>query len=211
MRKALSLYRRDGIFVVIGHLKNRVFSSFIKRRYSYNFPLIVDSSTVWLTGNYASVGKNLRLGKRCRVEVISEHNGIVYHPRLIIGNNVSINDDVHIGCVDKVTIGDDVLLAGKIYISDHNHGNYKGQEQSSPDEPPSSRPLSYSPVLIGNRVWIGEMVSILPGVTVGDGCIIGANSVVSRDIPPQTIAVGAPAKPIKKFDTATGLWIPYTS
>jgi acetyltransferase-like isoleucine patch superfamily enzyme len=154
----------------------------------------------------AKIGKNFRAGKRCRIEMITEHNDICFTPSFVVGNNVSINDDVHIGCAYQIIIGDDVLMASKIFISDHQHGGYSGERQHGPDQPPSARPLVCAPVVIGNRVWLGEMVSVLPGVTIGDGSIIGANSVVSRDIPPNTIAVGAPAVPIKRFNSTSRTW-----
>jgi acetyltransferase-like isoleucine patch superfamily enzyme len=108
--------------------------------------------------------------------------------------------------VYKVTIGNNVLMASKIYISDHNHGDYSGDVQDSPLIHPSIRKLSYSAVEIQDYVWIGEMVSILPGVTIGEGSIIGANSVVSRSIPPFSIAVGAPARVVKSYNHILGRW-----
>lgn len=100
---------------------------------------------------------------------------------VFIGNNVQVNDYVHIGAVEKVVIGDNVLIASKVHISDHNHGNYKGENQCSPDSMPSSRPIVSKSIFIENNVWIGEQVSILLGVTIGKGSIIGANSFVVKN------------------------------
>jgi acetyltransferase-like isoleucine patch superfamily enzyme len=125
---------------------------------------------------------------------------------LEIGNNVQVNDYVHIGAVNKVMIGNNVLIASKVYISDHNHGFYNGMSQSSPDMMPESRPIQSLPVFIEDNVWLGEQVSVLPGVTIGKGSIIGANSVVSKSIPSNCIAVGIPAKVIKKFNYTTNKW-----
>lgn len=126
---------------------------------------------------------------------------------LNIGCNVQINDSVHIGAIEKVVIGDNVLIASRVFISDHNHGCYQVQDDlSSPEIPPADRPLSSRPVNIGNNVWLGEQVCILPGVTIGDGAIVGANSVVTRDIPPNSIAAGNPARVIRLFDATTKIW-----
>jgi lipopolysaccharide O-acetyltransferase len=126
-----------------------------------------------------------------------------------IGNNVEINDYVHIGAIQSVTIGDNVLIASKVFISDHNHGHYgTNNRHDSPDSIPKERELSYAPVVIANNVWIGESVSIMPGVTIGKGSIIGAMSVVTRAIPPYCIAVGSPAKEIKKYNFDTSNWEP---
>lgn len=125
---------------------------------------------------------------------------------LKIGNKVQVNDYVHIGAVNKIIIGNNVLIASKVFISDHNHGIYSGMSQSSPDMAPESRPIQSLPIIIEDNVWLGEQVSVLPGVTIGKGSIIGANSVVSKDIPSNCIAVGIPAKVIKKFNYTTNKW-----
>lgn len=107
---------------------------------------------------------------------------------------------------EKISIGHNVLMASKIFISDTNHGEYTASEQSLPSSPPNERPLSTRPVEIGNNVWIGENVCILPGVSIGEGSIIGANSVVNRDVPADCIVGGAPAKVLKRYDYITKRW-----
>lgn len=126
---------------------------------------------------------------------------------LSFGRNVQMNDYVHITAMKSVCIGNNVLMASKIYISDCTHGFYSGDEvQSNPNIPPMERGYSVKPVEIMDNVWIGESVSILPGVIIGKGSIIGANSVVSKNIPNYTIAVGIPAKAIKKYNFETFKW-----
>ncbi|AOC95293.1 Galactoside O-acetyltransferase [Flavobacterium anhuiense] len=149
-------------------------------------------------------GNGFSSGFNCRLETYSEKNV----PCMFIGENVQINDYVHITAIDKVEIGNNVLIASKVYISDCSHGSYAGDEyDSNPDTVPSNRPLFTKPVIIENNVWLGEFVSVLPGVTIGKGTIVGANSVVSKDLPPYVIAVGSPAKPIKKFNFDTQKWV----
>lgn len=153
-------------------------------------------------------GDNFVAGEHLRIEAVSEYYGSVYSPVIVIKDNVILNDFVHIGAVNYVEIGNNVLMASKIYISDHNHGSYNGLFQSSPATKPSIRPLnSNSKVVIGDNVWIGEFVTILPGVTIGAGSIIGSNSVVSKDIPANSIAVGAPAKVVKNFEFEVNQWL----
>ncbi|MNH41091.1 putative acetyltransferase [compost metagenome] len=82
---------------------------------------------------------------------------------------------------------------------------------SCPESIPRTRPYKTSKVVIEDNVWIGEMVSILPGVTIGRGTIIGANSVVTKDLPPNVIAVGSPAIPIKKYNFINDKWEKITS
>lgn len=137
-------------------------------------------------------------GILCRFEVFED--GFI-----TFGKNCHIGDYVHIAASEKVSIGDDVLIASKVYISDTSHGNYTGQG-SSPLMPPNQRPLVASPLAIENNVWIGEGVSVLPGTKIGEGSIIGANAVVSKDIPPLSVAAGIPAKVIKRFNPEKNIW-----
>lgn len=151
------------------------------------------------------LGRNLTTGVGCRIECfpINDAGEVV----LKFGENVQMNDYVHITAAKSVEIGDNVLMASKIYISDCSHGSYLGDSNdSSPLTSPIDRPLSVKPVKIENNVWLGEYVSVLPGVTIGQGTIVGANSVVSKSLPPNVIAVGSPAKPIKKFNFETNQW-----
>ncbi len=120
--------------------------------------------------------------------------------KIIIGKNFTMGDFCQLEGMKSIEIGDDVLLASKIYIGDSSHGVYSGKNQNSPFEAPNSRPIVSDAIKIGNKVWIGNAVSILPGVSIGDGAIIGAGSVVSRDIPSNSIAVGNPAKVIKHWN-----------
>jgi lipopolysaccharide O-acetyltransferase len=133
--------------------------------------------------------------------------GAAGNPLIRFGKDVQINDFVHIGAIESVTIHDHVLIASRVFISDHNHGCYSGRSpHSDPHSVPVERQLSSSPVVIEENVWIGESVSILPGVTIGRGSIIAAQSVVSRSIPPNSIAAGAPARVIKTFNSVSRCW-----
>lgn len=152
---------------------------------------------------FIKVSKGFTTGVGCRIEAYPENQ----KPTLFFGENFQMNDYVHITAMEKVQIGNNVLLASKIYISDCSHGSYSGDENDSkPESIPHDRPLFSKPVVIEDNVWLGEFVSVLPGVTIGKGSIIGANSVVSKNIPPNVIAVGSPAKPIKKYNAETKIW-----
>ena len=150
-----------------------------------------------------SFGNKLTTGKNCRIET-SFHKS--KNKLLFFGDNVQLNDFVHITAHEYVSIGNNVLIASKVYISDVSHGSYIGSFQSTPNETPSSRTLVTKPVIIEDNVWLGEGVCILPGVTIGHGTIIGSNSVVTKDIPSNSIAVGSPARVIKVFNDKTNSW-----
>lgn len=144
-------------------------------------------------------GDGFTTGYGCRFELFSK--GVSLH----IGKNCKIGDHVHIAASENVTIGDDCLFASFVYISDTNHGT--GSE--NPMTPPDDWELTSDPVSIGNCVWLGEGVAVLPGAKIGDGCTIGAHAVVKGEIPPYTVAVGAPAKPVKKYNFETNTWERY--
>jgi len=146
-------------------------------------------------------GEGFTTGHACRFDLPGGKK-----KTLFIGKNCQIGDYVHIAAHQSVIIGDNCLVASKVYISDTNHGDYSGDNQSSPQIPPNERELVTKPVVIGDNVWIGENVCILPGVTIGSGSIIGANSVVNKDIPENSIAVGAPAKVVKAYDKTSKTW-----
>lgn len=153
--------------------------------------------------SYIDLGNKLTTGIGCRIEAFPESKKIA----LKFGDNVQLNDYVHITAMNNVSIGSNVLMASKIYISDCIHGSYLGNESdSNPLSIPIERPLTSKPVVIEDNVWLGEFVSVLPGVTIGKGTIVGANSVVSKSLPSYVIAVGTPAKPIKKFNFDTHRW-----
>lgn len=154
---------------------------------------------------FIKIDDGLTTGFNCRIDAFNHNN--FNRPLIKIGKNLEMNDDVHIAAVDSVVIGDNVLIASKVYISDHNHGSYKGEIQDSPLTTPNSRKIYTAPVVIEKNVWLGEFVCILQGVTIGEGSIIGAMSVVSKNIPPYCIAVGSPAKVIKQFDFETQKWM----
>ena len=87
-----------------------------------------------------------------------------------------------------------------------NHGNFSSEVEFDINEPHRIRKLFSKPVIIGENVWIGENVCVCPGVSIGDGCIIGAMSNVVKSIPPYCMAVGNPARIIKKYNFQTKHW-----
>jgi acetyltransferase-like isoleucine patch superfamily enzyme len=146
-------------------------------------------------GKYITIGSNFNCGLRLRLEAFDEHLGYQFIPKITIGNNVSINSDCHIGAINEIIIEDGVLIASKVFITDHFHGEISNEAIITP---PSERKLySKGPVKIEKNVWIGEGVAILPNVTIGENSIIGSNSVITRDIPKNSVVGGNPSRIIR--------------
>jgi acetyltransferase-like isoleucine patch superfamily enzyme len=111
------------------------------------------------------------------------------------GERVEIGARAHVGAycslwageTSRIVLGEDALLGPEVYITTSNYGTMPGQ-------PIMTQPRTEADVVIGRDVWLGARVIVLPGVTVGDGCVVGAGSVVTRSLPPNSIAVGAPAR-----------------
>lgn len=122
---------------------------------------------------------------------------------IVIGDGCYIGFNFTVLSADgkHVKIGDQVLIASDVLISNENHGI-----DPESDIPYMDQSLIAKSVEIGDGSWIGEKVCILPGVTVGKKSIIGAGSVVTRDIPPYSIAVGNPARVIKQYNFSTHCW-----
>jgi len=132
-----------------------------------------------------------------RLECIDKYNGQVFSPKIEIGYGVFMNYNCHIGAIDHIHIGNNVLMGSNVLITDHSHGHNVADEM---DTPPVMRELySKGPVIIEDNVWIGENVCILPKVHIGKGCIIAAGSIITHDVPEYTIVGGNPGRIIRKL------------
>lgn len=108
---------------------------------------------------------------------------------IFIGKNVFINCCCHFQDQGGVYIGDDVLIGSHVVLATINHGMAPGERKDN----------HLAPIHIGNGVWIGSHVTILPGVTIGDHSVIAAGAVVTKDVPENVIVGGVPAKVIKEI------------
>lgn len=97
-------------------------------------------------------------------------------------------------------------MGSRVLIIDNSHGHYRGANQDTPHTSPNSRKLLSSEVIIGDIVWIGEGAVVQQGCHIGEGSIIDANSVVTRDLPAHVIAGGIPTKIKKVYNDANREW-----
>lgn len=149
-------------------------------------------------------GKNITIGKN---SVINKYSWLMALPltgktnaQIVIGSRVRISFYAHIIATHRIVIGDNVNIANSVYLSDNIHG------YEDVNTPPRDQPIiQKNDVVIGSDTWLGERVTVL-GCKVGHHCVIGAHSVVTKDIPDYCVAVGAPARIIKRYDFATQSW-----
>ncbi len=183
------------------------FSEFIKTVYSLLITRVIIPQArlirrpVYIRGLHAIEGANgLTTGRFCRFDLGKNKK------TLFIGESCEFGDMTHIVALERVCIGKNCLLASKVFISDTSHGVYHfANEISQPDISPNERILYTKAVTIGDNVWIGENVCILAGSKIGNGCIIGANSVITKEIPNNCIVVGN-NQIIKCYNYQTHRW-----
>jgi acetyltransferase-like isoleucine patch superfamily enzyme len=112
------------------------------------------------------------------------------HPKIYIGAGTYINRNTFLDATESLVIGRECGIGPGCYITDHDHG-------TEIDEAPLGQSMISKATKIGDRVWIGANVTVLKGVTIGNDAVIGAGSVVTKDIPDGAIAVGNPARVIR--------------
>lgn len=150
------------------------------------------------------IGANCTIGRFSILNPMTEYNGVPQEGRINIGDEVYIGGFCQIHAMFTIEIGEGSVLSEHVYISDTAHG-------INPSAGPiMKQPLeSKGPVQIGKNVFLGFGSSILPGVTLGDSCVVGTRSVVTQSFPAYSMIAGSPAKIVKTFDLNTNKWIPF--
>lgn len=185
---------------IINYIKNKTFYFYNKNKFGF-------------LASTARIQTLLRLEGKENIHI---HEGVIIQKmswlaavpltdapkcKLTIGANTIIGHFNHIYATGELTIGANVLTADKVYIADNQH------QYDDPNTPVHLQPIKqFPPMHIGDGTWIGENVCIL-GVSIGKNCVVGANAVVTKDIPDNCVAVGIPAKIVKQFDLETKTWI----
>lgn len=181
----------------ISVLKSIIYTGMIKYKFkSFGMNSIIEYRPRLLKGlRHISIGKKTYIGHFAQLTAWDKYKSQLFTPSIIIGDNCSIGDYSHITCINAIRIGNNVLTGKNILITDNSHGATISDIQNIP---PVDRSLySKGPVIIEDNVWIGEKASILPGVRVGFGAIIGAGSVVTKNVPAKAVVGGNPASVLK--------------
>lgn len=149
-------------------------------------------------------GKRIFIGKNV---YIRKHTWLAADPvtgvpdcKLIIGDGSYIGNFCHIYATSRIEIGNKVLLADRVYLSDNVH-SYENIQLPVMEQPVKQ----LQAVVLRDGCWLGENVCVI-GATIGRNSVVGANSVVMKDIPDYCLAVGAPAKIIKRYNPSTNSW-----
>lgn len=159
----------------------------------------IDRPAFLVGGQGIRIASHVHIWRESRIEALNANPDEV---RIHIGAGTCIQPGVHLGAVLRVEIGRGVLMASRVYITDHDH------DWSDPDDPVIlNGRLVAAPVTIGDYVWLGEGVMVLKGVHIGERSVVGAGSIVTRSIPPLSVAVGAPARVIRRFDRSLNQWV----
>lgn len=212
-RAAVRYLRRNGSYLFVSRALGRLMGTVRNRMLAAKLgvrQLQIGPGAVMGGLSSMRMGENFAAGPGLWMEAIREYNGETFEPLLIIGNNVSVSAWCHITVTNHVEIGDGVLIGSKVLITDHNHGQYGGPFVS-PEVQPTQRPLERNrAVIVGRNCWLGDGVVVTPDSEIGEGAVIGANSVVIGRIPAFCIAAGTPAKPLKQYDFAKNEWVRLT-
>lgn len=174
--------------------------------------------TCWVSNAFSSVGRgtrfiykiytrgghNISIGDNCIfhrgtiIDAWDDYHGVKYNPSIQIGDHCSFGAYTQLTACNGIKIGDNLLTGAYVIISDNNHGQFSEDELKC--DPRERRLHSKGEVVIGNNVWLGDKVAVLSGVHIGDGVVVAANAVVTKDIPPYSLAAGVPAKVIKQLN-----------
>ena len=169
---------------------------------------VVSMPTYLLNPERLFVGRDSYVHPYCRLEVITANPHLdgpslpAGEARIEIGDRVVINSFAHLGAMTRIVLEDDVGIASGVCIEDH-HYVYEG---ASADAPLKKQPFRVAEVIVETGAMIGEHAVILPGVRIGKNSWVGANAVVTEDVPPYSIVAGVPARVIRRMDPASGEW-----
>lgn len=193
--------------MIIGRIINRIKKQFFVKKFrSFSTHSGMGSNGVGkgclLSGaDHMSIGDDCYFGEGSQLIALENHFSQELTSELNIGNHVRCVGGCRITCAGNIKICDNVLLGPDVFITDHNHGM-----DPTCSDGYSKQPLIIKDVLIKEGVWLGQRVAVMPGVTIGEHSIVGAHSVVTHDIPSYSMAVGAPARVIKKWNSNSCEW-----
>jgi len=178
----------------VANIKNRFFFG------AYGKDVYIEPGVVINRPRFVHVGDHVRIKKNTNINL---------HPRdkkskegiLFIGNHVAISEGCIISAFNRIVIEDDVGIAPYVCIIDNS------RKPTDINRPLQEQDVEVGSVHIGAGSWLAYNVCVLPNVKIGEHCLIGALSVVNKDIPPYSVAVGSPARVVKRYDFEKKEWV----
>ncbi len=160
---------------------------------------IVQTPLFW-TPECIEIGDNVLIWPGCRIEGITEHQGTTFLPSIVIEDHVTFQQGCHITCAGELCIGAGTSLLYGTLVTDIDHAYEElGMKVAM-------QPLIVRRTRIGRDCFIGAGARIQAGTILGDHCIVGTNAVVRGIFPNHCVIVGLPARIVKRFDIASGIW-----
>ncbi len=152
--------------------------------------------------NLVDISDGTEFQSNARINIYNYLVSSEEEPHLTIGKRCYLGQRESFLVGADITLGNEVIVADDVTFVSYNHGT--NPELSVPYM--NQNLENVKPITVGDNCWIGEKTTILPGVNIGKGCVIGAMSVVTKDIPDYSMAVGVPAKIIKRYDFVSHEW-----
>lgn len=181
----------------------RAIASFLRWRPRFGaFALgsVLESPLLLTNPGHVEIGRGVHIRAGSRIEALDTDGGPA---RIVIGDGTSIHLHFHCGAALRVEIGKNVLIAGGVYVTDHDHAF------DDPSRPViANEAVLAAPTILEDECWLGEGAKVLKGVRVGRGSIVAAGAIVTRDVPAYTIVAGIPARPIQRWDARASAWVP---
>ena len=143
-------------------------------------------------GRNIVVGSDIIIRKNSTIAAQTKYFGQKLCPVIIIEDGVDLGEDTFITASNRIVIGRNSLFGRMVTVTDNSHGTTSIEDLSK--APHLRMVISKGEVVVGENVWIGDKATILPGVHIGNGAVVGANAVVTKDVPPFCVVGGIPAK-----------------
>ena len=188
-------YEQSWLFKHIARNSDYIYQERLRKQFRKAEGVFFESDVITHDSQCISIGEGSYFCHHVVLTAWCKYQEQIFSPEIVIGKNAHIGEYTHITAINKIQIGDNLLTGRWVTITDNSHGEI---DYESMKTAPIMRPLqSKGPVIIGDNVWIGDKATILPHVTIGDGSVIAANAVVTKDVPAYSVVAGNPAKVIK--------------
>lgn len=162
----------------------------------------IGKDVVFINPERIFIGENVSIGPNTFFGAIAKYmDNKYYDNKIIIGKNTIIGKNNSFAALKGIIIGNNVLFAGHVHITDHSHGY---EDITMPIAP--QKLISKGPVIIEDDCWLGFSCEILSGVHIGKHSIVAARAVVTKDVPPYSIVAGNPARIVKQYNFETKQW-----